>query len=115
MPGAIVPRDANSSFHAGFPGKPLQAYFNRAARALDPERSLWLIRTLASGLGQIHQQGLFHGDLRPENILVTKSVRLVMIDFNFSWPLGKGGNEVGRYSSPGGVWKCRVSCARGDK
>ncbi len=49
------------------------------------ERSYDLIRGLIYGLNRLHERGIFHGDIKPENLIVGDTKRLVMIDFGAAW------------------------------
>jgi serine/threonine protein kinase len=49
------------------------------------ERSYYLIRGLVNGLNRLHERGVFHGDIKPENLIVGDAQRLVMIDFGAAW------------------------------
>lgn len=49
------------------------------------ERSYYLIRGLVHGLNKLHERSVFHGDLKPDNLIVADTKRLVMIDFGAAW------------------------------
>ncbi len=46
------------------------------------------IRQMAQTLLFVHQQGYAHMDFKPENILLTETGRIVLLDFDLSVPLG---------------------------
>lgn len=48
---------------------------------LDEGLALWLIRRLVSTLETIHLSGLVHGDIKPENIFLTRKGQLILLDF----------------------------------
>lgn len=52
---------------------------------IDAERSYHLIRGLVYGLNKLHERGVIHGDIKPENLIVADTKRLVMIDFGAAW------------------------------
>ncbi len=50
-------------------------------RYLPPERVEGLIGQLVAGLSAVHEAGIYHLDLKPDNILITPDDRLIVIDF----------------------------------
>lgn len=48
---------------------------------LDESLALWLIRRLVSTLETIHLSGLIHGDIKPENLFLTRQGQLILLDF----------------------------------
>lgn len=60
-------------------GQPLSA-------ALTPGNAAALAAQLLGALSHAHSRGILHGDLRPENILVEPSGRLVVIDLGLGGP-----------------------------
>jgi serine/threonine protein kinase len=55
-----------------------------ADRQLDLRRSLQVARDVCSGLMYAHTQGVVHGDIKPENILIDRSGRAKVTDFGLS-------------------------------
>jgi len=47
---------------------------------------------LAIGIRAIHQAGMLHRDLKPSNILITKTGKVVILDFGLSCEQSPGGN-----------------------
>lgn len=74
--------------HEWFEGYALEHYL-RLGRAgkpyFDAERSYFLIRGLATGLARLHDLSIFHGDIKPANIIVASADRLVLTDFGAAW------------------------------
>jgi eukaryotic-like serine/threonine-protein kinase len=48
---------------------------------------------VASALVHMHRRGIYHGDLKPSNIMATESARVKLIDFGTAWIKGQ---EKGR-------------------
>ncbi len=48
---------------------------------LDEEKALYVIRRLARTLEAIHLSGLIHGDIKPENLFLTFSLEVILLDF----------------------------------
>jgi diguanylate cyclase (GGDEF)-like protein len=55
----------------------------------DPAGLLPLIGQLSRALGYVHQQGLVHGDLKPENVRVRADGTLKLMDFGLMSPAGQ--------------------------
>ncbi len=50
-------------------------------KMLEEGLALWLIRRLISTLETIHLSGLVHGDIKPENLFLTRDGQLILLDF----------------------------------
>jgi serine/threonine-protein kinase len=61
----------------------------RAQRRLDPERSLAILRDLASAVDAAHARSLVHRDLKPENVFLAgeASDQIKLLDFGLAKPL----------------------------
>ncbi|MCT7963843.1 protein kinase, partial [Laspinema sp. D1] len=63
-------------------GKTLgQELDEQPGKKLDPQRVREIITPLVSALAATHQAGVYHLDLKPDNILLTPEGRIVLIDF----------------------------------
>jgi formylglycine-generating enzyme required for sulfatase activity len=50
-------------------------------KKIPPQKVKQIITYLVSALSAVHQKGIFHLDIKPDNILLTPEGRLVLIDF----------------------------------
>ena len=60
---------------------------------LSAGEQLQLMAHLADGLNYIHDSGMLHRDLKPSNVMVTKSGRIVLLDFGLAAKLVEGSFE----------------------
>jgi serine/threonine-protein kinase len=49
---------------------------------------------VASALTHMHRRGVFHGDLKPSNIMLSKNSQVKLIDFGTAWIRGEEKNRV---------------------
>jgi tetratricopeptide (TPR) repeat protein len=52
--------------------------------SLDRPHSLGVVRRLCSALAHVHGEGLVHGDLKPDNVLVRRDGSPVLVDFGLA-------------------------------
>ena len=52
-----------------------------AEELLDPRRAAWLVREVAEAIAVAHRQGIAHGRLLPENVLLTDAGSVKLIGF----------------------------------
>lgn len=50
-------------------------------KRLNEQIALWLIRRLVNTLETIHLSGLVHGDIKPENLFLTRDAMVILLDF----------------------------------
>jgi WD40 repeat protein len=50
---------------------------------------------LLAGLGAIHEAGLVHRDVKPENVMLTRAGRVVLMDFGIAKAVASGGTVAG--------------------
>jgi hypothetical protein len=62
----------------------------RARAPLDPREAAGIAAQFLEGLGAIHEAELVHRDMKPENIMVTRAGRVVVMDFGLALPRAKG-------------------------
>lgn len=58
-----------------------------------------IIRQIASGLAHAHERNVVHGDLKPENIMITNSGEVRILDFGVSRFAAQGHEPAGRIAS----------------
>jgi serine/threonine-protein kinase len=49
---------------------------------------------VASALAHMHRRGVFHGDLKPHNIMLSKTGQVKLIDFGTAWIRGQDKNRI---------------------
>jgi len=55
---------------------------------------LQVFRDVASAIVMMHRRNIFHGDLKPNNILLSKSGNVKVFDFGLSWVKGQEKNRI---------------------
>jgi eukaryotic-like serine/threonine-protein kinase len=69
------------------PGRPLRE--EMSGGAMNPRRALELAVQLADGVADAHANGIIHGDLRPDTIIITPKGSAKILDFGFArWTRG---------------------------
>jgi hypothetical protein len=63
----------------------------RAGRIPDGRGLLAVLRQVTEGLGALHDAGLVHRDVKPENILIAGSGRSLLADFGLATSFAEGG------------------------
>jgi serine/threonine-protein kinase len=53
-----------------------------------------IFNQVASALAHMHRRGVFHGDLKPHNIMLSKSGQVKLIDFGTAWIRGQDKNRI---------------------
>jgi len=53
-----------------------------------------IFEKIASGLVQMHRRGVFHADLKPNNIILSKTGQVKIIDYGLAWTKGESKNRV---------------------
>lgn len=49
---------------------------------------------VASAMSHMHRRGVFHGDLKPSNIMLSKNGQVKLIDFGTAWIRGQEKNRI---------------------
>ena len=83
------------------PGRTLREHAARAM--LSPSDALYILGQIAAGLAHAHQRGIIHGDIKPENVLITDVDRdplfVKVVDFGLARFLGDTG-PIGGLGTP---------------
>ena len=64
-------------------GISLKRYIQKKGK-LDTETALTILHPVISSLGAVHERGLIHRDISPDNILITRNSEVKLIDFGAS-------------------------------
>ncbi len=67
----------------------------RAEYRLDRRTALWIARQLGDAIQAIHHAGFIHGDIKPENVLLTSEQSVTLIDFGLAHRAGEFSESVG--------------------
>jgi len=68
----------------------------------DPDYGIEIIRQVGAALGYAHESGVVHGDIKPENILLSKDNRVVLTDFGLA--RGPGEASLTEIGTVMGTW-----------
>ncbi|MFN8605974.1 MAG: serine/threonine-protein kinase [Vulcanimicrobiota bacterium] len=61
----------------------------KSAGTMQVERVLEAVRQIGEALIEVHEAGLLHSDLKPENLFITSEGRYVLLDFGTARPYGE--------------------------
>lgn len=70
-------------------GQPLAEF-----KVLPINRMVSIFRRTAAAMAYLHQKGIYHADIKPENIMVIGVKEAKIIDFGLSWTKGEERNRV---------------------
>lgn len=54
---------------------------NKKSKRLSEDEAIKIIRKVANALSEMHNKDIYHLDVKPENIMIAKDGRVVLIDF----------------------------------
>jgi serine/threonine protein kinase len=67
------------------PGLTLEKTIEKLDGPMEPESVMWIMERVINGLNYIHRNGVIHGDLKPQNIIVQEDKHMaVLVDFGLS-------------------------------
>lgn len=81
-------------------GRTLDAVLKAEGR-MSPDRARTVLRELARALDAAHSHGIVHRDLRPGNVLIENSGRVVLSDFGIAGILESGTETITRITQAG--------------
>ena len=61
-----------------------QYYKSQAAKRLSEGEASYIFRQIVEGLAYCHRQGIYHRDIKTENVMIDKNKKIRIIDFGFS-------------------------------
>ena len=61
---------------------------------LGEDQARFYLAEIAAGLRDLHQLGFVHRDVKPENVLITRSGHTKLVDFGSAARLDKAGSVV---------------------
>jgi serine/threonine protein kinase len=62
-------------------GQTLKNYIGQMGGKLPPEQVLEMLRPIFSSLAQVHENGIIHRDISPDNIMMTRDGTVKLLDF----------------------------------
>ncbi len=74
------------------PGRTLLEHL-RAGKQFEEDLALYIVLQAAKALSAMHQQGIIHRDVKPDNILLTANHVVKMIDLGFATTLDESGGD----------------------
>jgi serine/threonine-protein kinase len=78
-------------------GKPLAKFFENGTRRFSPATALWFARQTAEGLAALHAHAWLHGDVKPENLLVSPQGHVTLLDLGCARRLDDPASEIVPY------------------
>jgi serine/threonine protein kinase len=75
-------------------GAMMDITLDKDAKPLDPELTWDYFRQIVLGMEYLHESGVIHRDIKPDNMLVTEEGVLKLVDFGVSSMFSKGNDNV---------------------
>jgi DNA-binding NarL/FixJ family response regulator len=67
------------------PGGDLRGLLQQRQGPVPPAEAIPIASGILQALSYAHEQGIFHGDIKPENILITPAGQVKVADFGLAW------------------------------
>jgi serine/threonine-protein kinase len=85
------------------PGRTLRQWLDQRRGLPSVQDAMDMIGQICGGVGAIHQAGVVHGDLKPNNVLVSPEGRVAVADLGLSrvWEDGPSGVPISVAGTPG--------------
>ena len=74
-------------------GETLKDYLTKRGGRLPANQILSMMKPIMTSLAEIHETGLIHRDIAPDNIMITKSGHLKLLDFGAARDFTDSGNK----------------------
>ena len=75
-------------------GRTLEELLAGEGRRPDMKELVLIFVQVAAALSTMHRRGVFHGDLKPGNIMLTKDGKVKLIDLGTAWIKGRDKNRI---------------------
>ena len=76
------------------PGGDLLTVMERHEGGIGEEGARFYLAEISAGLSDLHQLGFVHRDVKPENVLITRSGHIKLVDFGSAARLNADGKVV---------------------
>ena len=76
-------------------GESLASYMEHTGKPLTEEQTLYILDQVLDALDEVHSKQIWHLDLKPDNIMIDRQGKVVIIDFGASKQIGASGKYTG--------------------
>ncbi len=74
-------------------GETLKSFLKRNGGKASPETVFTMMEPLMKSLSKVHEQGIIHRDISPDNIMITKDSKVKLLDFGAARDISMGGQK----------------------